>query len=849
MTGWRMRLVLSGCLLATFGATGARCYAQSASPKPGDSSPADQSATNDQTAEQGQDLTGDSSSRIADAPVSSADYDNTLGMNFLKNFAADQRAIWTSPARLRLADADWLLPLGIAAGGMLATDTEFSKHLSNSPSRLRFSNNFSNYGVASLAGAAAGLYLWGRMTHDDHKRETGFLAAEAALNSLALNYTAKYTFGRERPLQNNYSGSFWQGGDSFPSDHAAVAWSVASVVAHEYPGPLTSLLAYGMATAVSAARVDAKQHFPTDVLIGSALGWFVGQEVYRHHHDPELGGGEWETYAESRDEAPGRWLGSAGSPYVELDSWIYPAIEQLAAMGYIQSDYLGMRPWTRTECAHLVEEAGDWIQGHESVPRVASQLYTNLAKEFSVEGDASGGENAVSVHLESVYASATDVDGPPLHDSYHFGQTIINDYGRPYEEGFNTYDGFSGYGIAGRFTIYVRGEYQHAPYAPAYSLGVRELIATVDENPIQPATPFSTVNQFRLLDTYVAASVAGWNLAFGKQSLWWGPEYGGALLFSDNAEPIYMARMSRVAPITLPWIFRYLGPMKSDAFVGKLSGHNFPPRPIMHGEKISFKPTPNVEFGFSRTAILGGVGRALTPGAFWNSYTIFSKSSIFYNANKNPGKRTGGFDFSYKVPFVRNWLTVYTDSLSDDDPSPLANPPRAGIATGFYMPRLPGLPRLDLRFESVYTDTPVSSTGGHYIYFDSFYHDLYTNKGDILGDWIGRQGSGYQGWSTYHFSSRSNIQFGYRHAQVSKDFIPGGETLNDGSVKANWWLRNDLDISAFVQYEKWRAAVLAPGPQTNWTSSIEVSFQPQGLRSPFRSGREELAEQSTQAPN
>lgn len=198
---------------------------------------------------------------------------------------------------------------------------------------------------------------------------------------------------------------------------------------------------------------------------------------------------------------------------------------------------------------------------------------------------------------------------------------------------------------------------------------------------------------------------------------------------------------------------------------------------------------------------------------------------------------------------MRNWLTVYTDSLSDDDPSPLANPPRAGIATGFYMPRLPGLPRLDLRFESVYTDTPVSSTGGHYIYFDSFYHDLYTNKGNILGEWIGRQGSGYQGWSTYHFSSRSNIQFGYRHAQVSKDFIPGGETLNDGSVKANWWLRNDLDISAFVQYEKWRAAVLAPGPQTNWTSSIEVSFQPQGLRLAFRSGREELAEQSTQAPN
>src|SRR5271163_598672 len=365
MTGWRMRFVLSGCLMATFGAAGARCYAQSASPKPSDSPSADQNATNDRTAEQGQDLTGDSSSRIADAPVSSADYDNTLGMNFLKNFAADQRAIWTSPGRLRLVDADWLLPLGTAAG----------------------------------------LYLWGRMTHDDHKRETGFLAAEAALNSLALNYTAKYTFGRERPLQNNYSGGFWQGGDSFPSDHAAVAWSVASVVAHEYPGPLTSLLAYGMATAVSAARVDAKQHFPTDVLIGSALGWFVGQEVYRHHHDPENGGGDWETYAEAHDEGPGRVSTSIGSPYVELDSWIYPAIERLAALGYIHSEYLDMRPWTRIECAHLVEEAADEIRAKAGAPEFVEELYSTLEREFQRDLEAlEGGSSTRFVRLESLYS-------------------------------------------------------------------------------------------------------------------------------------------------------------------------------------------------------------------------------------------------------------------------------------------------------------------------------------------------------------------------------------------------------------------------------------------------------------
>lgn len=824
MTKWRMGLAL-GCLLAVAGAVSAGCYAQSQPQQSGATQSHGREGNELGAPEEEQTSNNESPPEMAGPPVNSTDYDNSWGPKLLNNIAEDQKAIWMSPAHLRLIDADWLLPMGIATGVMLATDTEVSKHLSNSPSRLANSNTFSNGAIASLVGTSAGLYLWGHITHDDHKRETGFLAAEAALDSLAVTYATQYAFGRERPLEDDFRGGFWQGGASFPSEHASVAWSIAGVIAHEYPGPLTSLFAYGLASGISASRITAKQHFPTDVLVGSAVGWFTGQLVYRRHHNPELGGGDWQTYAESRDESPGRSSGSVGSPYVELDSWIYPAIERLAALGYIHSEYLGMRPWTRIECARLVQEAEDAIRDDAPVPEEADRLYTSLASEFSGDLERLGESGERSVRLESVYAGATDISGPPLHDSYHFGQTIINDYGRPYEEGFNTYDGFSGYGTAGRFTIYVRGEYQHAPFAPAYSDAVRQAISVMDENPVQPATPFATVNKFTLLDTYVAANVGGWNLSFGKQSLWWGPGDGGALLFSDNAEPIYMFRASRVAPFELPWVFHWLGPMKWDTFFGKLSGNEFPPRPVIHGEKISFKPTPNLELGFSRTSELGGVGRPMTPLSLFRSYTLFT-SGAGLPPNGTPGKRTGGFDFSYRVPFVRNWLTVYADSLSDDDPSPLANPPRAGISTGFYMPRLPRLPKLDLRVESVYTNTPRSSDGGHFIYFDSFYHDLYMNKGNIIGSWIGREGSGFQGWSTYWFSSRSNLEFGYRHAKLANDFIPGGGTVNDGSITLNWWLGNSFDLASFVQYEKWDVPILSPSPQTNWTGSLEIQFWP-----------------------
>ncbi len=214
----------------------------------------------------------------------------------------------------------------------------------------------------------------------------------------------------------------------------------------------------------------------------------------------------------------------------------------------------------------------------------------------------------------------TEISGQPLNDSYHFGQTIINNSGRPYQQGFNTYDGFSGYGTTGRFTIYVRGEFQHAPSGPAFPLAAREAIAAADGNPLQPATPVSAVNQFNLLDTYVAANVGGWTLSAGKQSLWWGRGVGGALLYSDNAEPIYMFRARPMESFELPWMFRWLGPMKTDFFFGELAGNEFPQRPLIHGLKITAKRTRNLEVSLIATAEFGGVGRPLTTGAIFNSF-------------------------------------------------------------------------------------------------------------------------------------------------------------------------------------------------------------------------------------
>ncbi len=237
-----------------------------------------------------------------------------------KDFLEDQKQIWTSPARLRFPDADWLVPASGFAAGLFATDRDFSTHLSNNPSTISHYKTLSTAGVGALVGGAAALWALSYPAHNEHWRETGFLAGEAAINSLVAVEGMKYTLRRERPFQGDGSGPFFQGGTSFPSEHAAAAWSVAGVIAHEYPGPLPKIVAYGLASLVSFSRVRGKQHFNSDIFIGGMIGQLVAQDVYSRRHDPELGGAEWRSVSAIARSFESAGPQNLGSPYVLLDS-------------------------------------------------------------------------------------------------------------------------------------------------------------------------------------------------------------------------------------------------------------------------------------------------------------------------------------------------------------------------------------------------------------------------------------------------------------------------------------------------------------------------------------------------
>jgi membrane-associated phospholipid phosphatase len=777
---------------------------------------------------------------------SDVDHTNRLGIPLLKNIVLDQKAIWTSPRHLRWADGTWLFPLAAITGGFFATDRSVPPALSTDQNKLNRYVSASNYGLYSLIGVGGGLYVWSKFTHDDHQRETGVLAGEAAIDAFAVDTAFKYTFRRARPYQEQGLGNFFQGGSSFPSDHSAVAWSIASVVAHEYPAPLTQIAVYGLATTVSASRVLGKQHFPSDVFVGAALGWLIGRQVYRAHHDPELGGGGWDSLSGDEVEER-RSRQNMGSTFVPLDSWVYSAMDRLAGLGYISSGLMGTKPWTRIECARLTVEAGDALLQDPSALEVATNLQMRLAQEFAYEvGLLSGGRN-LTASVDSVYARAVSISGPALTDGYHFGQTVAYDFGRPFGRGTSGQVGGSFSAAASSMAIYIRAEYQHAPAAPALSTNVVNFISQADGGvaigdpaiPISkiPAGPFPATNRLELLDAYVTVNLSNWQLALGKQSLSWGPA-NDSMMWNNNIEPINMVRVMNPEPMYLPGFLRHFGPLRVDLFFGRLAGHPYVPRPFVYGQRIDFKPFSFLEFGMGRRAILGGTGGAnpLTGHNLLDSLFGIATGGVpgLAYTNSVPGDADTEMDWTFYVPKTRKYIVLYGDAYAEDDILPVQNPVRNPWHPGIYITRFPGIPKLDFHLQWVSTEQngliPQAGGGNHGIfnYWNQNYQDANTHYGFLTGNTVGREGHATRGWLTYWLSPSNTLELDYKQNSVSSDFIPGGAAWQDYGIRNEFTLHSGFYMKTQVQYEHVsHYPLLFTGPQKNFSAIVEVGFYPQ----------------------
>jgi hypothetical protein len=319
-----------------------------------------------------------------------------------------------------------------------------------------------------------------------------------------------------------------------------------------------------------------------------------------------------------------------------------------------------------------------------------------------------------------------------------------------------------------------------------------------------------------------------------------------SLILSNNAEPMPMFRLNRVRPFQVPRIL-HAGPVHLDAFFARQGGihyvgfgsydqatettSNFQlygsatkplvPPPYLWGTALSVRPSPNLEIGFAHTTIFAGYGSPLNFRTFFHTFSVNGNGQAV-----DPGKRVTAFNFDYHLPFMRN-VVLYDEAMAWDNPVQGKFIARYAMAPGLYISRFPHFNNLDLRAEGVYTNLPKLTYLG-YFYANARYVQGYTNYGQILGSWIGREGSGGKGTITWWFSPKTKASMSYRKMTVNKAFYEGGN-MSDISGDGSWLLRPELEFQATAQYERWNFQLLSPTPKTNFTTTFGFRFSPKPL--------------------
>jgi hypothetical protein len=225
-------------------------------------------------------------------------------------------------------------------------------------------------------------------------------------------------------------------------------------------------------------------------------------------------------------------------------------------------------------------------------------------------------------------------------------------------------------------------------------------------------------------------------LVAGREALWWGPGFHGSMLLSNNALGLDMVRLQTANQVTLPWVFRYLGPMKLAWFFGQFEEERDFPRTKLMGFRVDLAPVSWLELGFARTFMFGGDGRPQPPVYQWPALLVYSSDN---NASNFSGNNLFQIDASVRLanvgkylPFVRD-VELYFDVGVDDTCCETAFIPlKPGGLVGLYLPNLFQSP--DTTFRVEYSRTTSFN------FTHSTYTDGYVRKGQVMSHFEGTSG-------------------------------------------------------------------------------------------------------------
>ncbi len=217
----------------------------------------------------------------------SSDDDDKLNKEFLLNFGDDFVDVLVSPKNWK--GGDFLSFSAVLGAGLLlySVDQDIQQWVqdhrsSSSEDSFKTIGQLGN-GVV-LIGLMTALYVSGEVSDNNSLRKTALLSLESWLTSGIIVRGLKSVAGRARPWTGESSHSFHPFSTrsrfaSFPSGHASSAFAVATVIADQSQKVYIDILAYSLATMAAFSRVHLDKHWASDILVGSAIGYFVGKKI------------------------------------------------------------------------------------------------------------------------------------------------------------------------------------------------------------------------------------------------------------------------------------------------------------------------------------------------------------------------------------------------------------------------------------------------------------------------------------------------------------------------------------------------------------------------------------------
>ncbi|MBI5401860.1 MAG: phosphatase PAP2 family protein [Ignavibacteriae bacterium] len=209
-----------------------------------------------------------------------------IGRDFTESFN-DGISVFTAP--FRFSGSDWIKTGGTLAvtGAFMPFDgdirKEFLKGHNNTKDKIADAGNFYGNALVPLV-FGAGVYSGGLFLKDEYTRVTGRMIIEAVTFSGIITDVSKVVIGRSRPYSERGPDfykllSFKESYFSLPSGHATTAFAVSSVLSNRINNVYVSIGLYSISTLTALSRIYSDKHWASDVVLGSAIGYFVGNYI------------------------------------------------------------------------------------------------------------------------------------------------------------------------------------------------------------------------------------------------------------------------------------------------------------------------------------------------------------------------------------------------------------------------------------------------------------------------------------------------------------------------------------------------------------------------------------------